>query len=52
MSGFPDEDCKWMWLWRTFLKGTAEGATRAKRFACQSLRQKDRDEPVFIDVRI
>jgi len=52
VSGFPDEDCKWMWLWRTFLKGTAEGATRAKRFACQSLRQKDRDEPVFIDVRI
>ena len=29
-SGFPDEDCKWMWLWRTFLKGTAEGAMRAK----------------------
>ena len=33
-SGFPDEDCKWMWLWRRPPRkkgGAAEGATRAGR---------------------
>ena len=33
-SGVPDEDCKWMWLWRMPPRkkgGAAEGATRAGR---------------------
>ena len=34
------------------VRGLPKVQRAQKGFACQSLRQKDRDEPVFIDVRI
>ena len=39
---FPpgNEDCGWMWLWRSPPSGDAEGATRSQEH--ESLRQKDR----------